>query len=110
MKPVERLRMIRKIKLSIDDSKIVKSEYKEDKMEIEPNPCWSGYEPIGLKDDGSPNCVPIKAKKVKEGFPIPSPSGDEDEQSYISRCMKEIGGEYEQEQGLAICYSKWKEK
>ena len=30
------------------------------KMEIEPNPCWPGYEPIGLKDDGSPNCVPIK--------------------------------------------------
>ena len=22
--------------------------------------CWSGYEAIGLKDDGSPNCVPIK--------------------------------------------------
>ena len=22
--------------------------------------CWAGYEPIGLKDDGSPNCVPIK--------------------------------------------------
>jgi hypothetical protein len=22
--------------------------------------CWEGYEPIGLKDDGSPNCVPIK--------------------------------------------------
>jgi hypothetical protein len=24
------------------------------------NACWEGYEPIGLKDDGSPNCVPIK--------------------------------------------------
>ncbi len=22
--------------------------------------CWEGYEAIGLKDDGSPNCVPIK--------------------------------------------------
>jgi hypothetical protein len=22
--------------------------------------CWEGYEPIGLKDDGSPNCVPKK--------------------------------------------------
>lgn len=31
-------------------------------MDIEPNPCWEGYEPIGLKEDGSPNCVPIKAK------------------------------------------------
>ena len=29
-------------------------------MDITPNPCWKGYEPIGLKDDGSPNCVPIK--------------------------------------------------
>ena len=32
----------------------------EQQMEIEPNPCWDGYEPIGLKEDGSPNCVPIK--------------------------------------------------
>ena len=29
-------------------------------MAIEPNPCWEGYEPIGLKPDGSPNCVPMK--------------------------------------------------
>jgi hypothetical protein len=29
-------------------------------MDITPNPCESGYEPIGLKDDGSPNCVPKK--------------------------------------------------
>ena len=29
-------------------------------MAIEPNPCWDGYEPIGLKPDGSPNCVPIE--------------------------------------------------
>ena len=28
-------------------------------LEIEPNPCWEGYEPIGLKPDGAPNCVPI---------------------------------------------------
>jgi len=24
------------------------------------DPCWDGYEMIGMKDDGSPNCVPIK--------------------------------------------------
>lgn len=24
------------------------------------DPCWSGYEMIGMKDDGTPNCVPIK--------------------------------------------------
>lgn len=84
------------------------------KMEIEPNPCWSGYEPIGLKEDGSPNCVPIKedmGKIKKEGFPIPSPSGDEDEQKYISRCISEISGEYDAEgQAYIICKNKWDEK
>jgi hypothetical protein len=34
--------------------------FTKEKLDIEPNPCWDGYEPIGLKDDGSPNCVPIK--------------------------------------------------
>ncbi len=75
--------------------------------------CWEGYEPIGTKElDGKtvPNCVPIKAEKVKEGFPVPSPSGDEIESEFISRCMGEIGGEYDQEQALAICYSKWREE
>jgi len=33
---------------------------------IEPNPCWDGYEAYGLKDDGTPNCVPVKAKKSTE--------------------------------------------
>lgn len=33
------------------------------KLDIEPNPCWEGYEPIGLKDDGTPNCVPIKEEE-----------------------------------------------
>jgi len=32
----------------------------KEKLDIEPNPCWDGYEPIGLNDDGSPRCVPIK--------------------------------------------------
>lgn len=35
------------------------------KLEIEPNPCWEGYEPIGLKDDGSPNCVPISKEDME---------------------------------------------
>jgi len=29
--------------------------------------CWEGYEPIGLKDDGSPNCVPIKEEMNADG-------------------------------------------
>lgn len=36
----------------------------KEEMEIEPNPCWDGYEPIGLKPDGSPNCVPIKQSSI----------------------------------------------
>jgi hypothetical protein len=32
----------------------------KEKLDITPNPCWDGYEPIGLNDDGSPRCVPIK--------------------------------------------------
>jgi hypothetical protein len=31
---------------------------------IEPNPCWDGYEAIGLKPNGDPNCVPVKAAKL----------------------------------------------
>jgi hypothetical protein len=74
------------------------------KMDIEPNPCWEGYEPIGLKDDGSPNCVPIKASK--EAFVIPTPESGESEADYISRCMSAIGSEYDtQEQALAVCYA-----
>ena len=38
------------------------STYRE-KAAIEPNPCWEGYEPYGLKDDGTPNCIPVKSKK-----------------------------------------------
>jgi hypothetical protein len=36
---------------------------------IEPNPCQAGYEAIGLKNKGGrqvPNCVPIKASKIKD--------------------------------------------
>ena len=46
----------------------------------------------------------------KEGFPIPSPSSDEDEQKYISRCISEISGEYETDKSYAICKTKWDEK
>jgi hypothetical protein len=28
------------------------------------DPCWDGYEMIGMKDDGTPNCVPIKMAEV----------------------------------------------
>ena len=38
----------------------------EEEKFLEPNPCWEGYEAYGLKDDGTPNCVPIKSKKTPE--------------------------------------------
>jgi len=101
----EKFNIIRRIKLNLSDVKTIKMEEKE--MD---NPCWSGYEPYGTKvlEDGRevPNCVPVEAKKVKQGFPIPSPEGGEDENTFISRCMEEIGGEYDQDQALAICYGK----
>jgi hypothetical protein len=77
-------------------------------MDITPNPCWDGYEPIGLKDDGSPNCVPVKASK--EAFVIPAPNSGEEEQAYISRCISDIAAEYDAEgQAYAVCKGKWDE-
>ena len=38
---------------------------KKDKF-LEPNPCWEGYEAYGLKDDGTPNCIPIQSKKIRK--------------------------------------------
>ena len=80
----------------------------KEKMNIEPNPCWEGYEPIGLKDDGSPNCVPIK--QSKEEFVIPSPESNEDQDTFIGRCVPAIIDEYGKEVALGICYSQWTKK
>lgn len=40
-------------------------------------------------------------------MPVPNPTSSETQNEYISRCMGEIGSEYEQSQALAICYSTW---
>lgn len=108
------LEQIVKIKLDLSKAKYNTQEFAEIVKE-EDDPCEKGYAQLGTKmKDGRevPNCVPIEQdmSKIKEGFPVPSPSADEDEQKYISRCMGEIGSEYEQSQALAICYSKWREK
>jgi hypothetical protein len=103
------LEQIIKLKLNNFEIKVPK------KMADLEDSCWEGYEPIGTKElDGKtvPNCVPIKEEQrtVKEGFPIPSPSGDEDEQKYISRCISEISSEYDAEgQAYAVCKAKWDE-
>lgn len=74
--------------------------------------CWEGYEPIGMKEkDGKmvPNCVPIEAKIVKDGFPIPSPDAGEDEEKYMNRCISSIFDEYDTDQAYAICKGKYDE-
>ena len=57
------------------------------KMDIEPNPCWPGYEPIGLKDDGSPNCVPIK-----EEMEVDMPHYTKDGKLYEGPTHKDANG------------------
>jgi hypothetical protein len=99
-----RLEQIIKLKLNNFEIKYPK------KLEIEPNPCWEGYEPIGLKDDGSPNCVPIKEEQSKEKFVIPSPENNESKDVYIARCNAAISDEYGYEKANAICYSQWEKK
>jgi hypothetical protein len=42
-------------------------------------------------------------------MPIPKPTGTENEQEYVSRCIHEIGNEYDQKQALAICYSTYQQ-
>lgn len=46
----------------------------------------------------------------KEGFPIPSPETDEQEDKFISRCISSISDEYDTDQAYAICKGKWDEK
>ena len=103
---MDKFEMIRRIKLQLSGVKINKMA-EGDGLE---SACWDGYEPIGTKElDGKtvPNCVPIKASKVKEGFPIPSPNSEEQKEAYLSRCISNIIDEYGQEQSAAICYSRW---
>jgi hypothetical protein len=33
-------------------------------MAKDDDPCWDGYQMVGMKDDGTPNCVPIEMAEV----------------------------------------------
>ena len=103
--------MVRNIRLELSGVKVNKFQPLE---KGENDPCWENYVQIGTKVvDGRevPNCVPLEASKVvKEGFPIPSPEGNEDKNTFVSRCISEISGEYEQDQAIAICIGKWEDK
>ena len=53
----------------------------------------------------------LQTQKIKkEGFPIPSPESDEQEDKYISRCISDISDEYDTDQAYAICKGKWDER
>jgi len=110
-----RLEMIRKVKQQMSSQKdcgCKKNKFQEKIME---NPCQEGYVAYGTKiKDGRevPNCIPDKegmGDLKKDGFPIPSPSGSEDEQTFISRCMSELNEEFpDQSQRAAVCYKAWR--
>jgi hypothetical protein len=107
MNRIDIIRKVRQQLMGMEPKEIVMEE------KVMDNPCWEGYEPYGTKVvDGKevPNCIPIKAKKVKEGFPIPSPDGDEEKDKYVSRCISSIIDEYDQDQAIAICIKKWEER
>ena len=61
-----KLEDLHRIRLELAGVKIKKpAKMEEGDME---NPCWEGYEPYGTKIlDGKevPNCVPMKAKKIR---------------------------------------------
>jgi hypothetical protein len=101
--------------MNIEQLRKIRVQLQTESM-IEPNPCQEGYVAYGTKiKDGVevPNCIPDKEemkKIVKVGFPIPSPSSDEDEQAYVSRCISSIIDEYGQEQAAGICYATWRDK
>ncbi len=110
-----RLEMIRNIRLELSGVKINKPNNFEPLEKGEDDPCWKDYVQVGTKIvDGKevPNCVPLDASKVvKEGFPIPSPEGGEDENTFISRCMGELNEEFPDEsQRAAVCYKSWREE
>lgn len=108
---MNRYEIIRMVKLELAGIKVNPTKMEEGDME---NPCEEGYIAYGTKEkDGRtvPNCVPEKMKKLKkDGFPIPSPEGSEEENTFISRCVSSIIDEYDQDVALGICYSKWNEK
>jgi hypothetical protein len=41
-------------------------------------------------------------------MPIPNPTASESQNEYVGRCMEAIGGEYPQDQAVAICISTYR--
>jgi hypothetical protein len=108
MNEKDRLQMVQRVMLELKG-------IKDPSMFIEPNPCQSGYIAYGTKELNGiivPNCIPEKDTMsiVKEGFPIPSPSG-ESEDEFISKCMGNstmVSDFPDQSQRAAVCYKAWR--
>lgn len=111
---MDRLELIRKVKQEMSSQKKDCGCKNKDKFQekIMENPCQEGYIAYGTKiKDGVevPNCIPEKDGMKRDGFPIPSPEGGEDEQAFISRCMSNLNEEFPDEsQRAAICYKAWR--
>ena len=82
---------------------------REEDMEMEPNPCWEGYEPYGMKTVNGrevPNCIPVEQKQQ-----FVKPEAGESEDDFIGRCIPVLLDEgYPQDQAAAICYSYYRDK
>lgn len=75
-----------------------------DGFAIDPNPCWDGYEPVGMKpgDGGGmvPNCVKME-KFVK-------PNAGESQDDFIGRCIPYLLNEGKtQDEAAGACYGMW---
>lgn len=69
-------------------------------------------EKYGDEETAKKVCGAIKALYAsKENFTIPEPSEGESQDDYVSRCMKEIGGEDKpQDQLVAMCIATYERK
>ena len=105
---IDQYAKIQKVKLELSGTKPIVHKMEDTQTE---NPCWDGYEQRGMKEKNGkmvPNCVPVQ--NSKEDFVIPDPQADEDQNTYVSRCIGDINAEYPGDQGVAICEGKWRDR
>ena len=67
-------------------------------------------EEIAKKVCGSIKALYGSKQTLREDFVIPEPEPDEDENTFISRCMGDIVPEYGNDVAAGICYSQWGKK
>lgn len=52
----------------------------------------------------------MRSIKLNEEFKIPIPTKNEDENTYMERCMLITSKEFPHEQAVAICQKQWAER